>query len=207
MWRVANVSMCFFYMHCHFTTPVQTGRKPTGQFSWNKTSEFTSKNDPSFAPQWQEPVHREAGATRPRTSALPKSQIYWLDWWHLLCGYCAGVVFPADWVKMANLRNLYPLSFPRLGRLSLLSVITHRLRWLLAVQLTTQMYMRKAQVGLLAVQLILRRILTLLSNHMKKYKPRTPKLLLIYRDFQNTFHFGKVAWIPVTLKYRCHFWG
>ena len=24
-----------FYMRWHFTTPVQTGRKPTGQFSWN----------------------------------------------------------------------------------------------------------------------------------------------------------------------------
>ena len=37
MCGVASVSMCFFYMHCHCTAPVQTGRKPTGQYSWNKT--------------------------------------------------------------------------------------------------------------------------------------------------------------------------
>jgi len=61
------------------------------------------------------------------------------------------------------------LRFPRSGRLSLVpSVKMHRLRWLLAVQLTTQtlrwllaaqlttqMYMMEDQVGLLAVQLIL----------------------------------------------------
>ena len=70
-------------MHCHFTTPVQTGRKPTGQFSCNKTSEFTIRKDPSFAPQWQEPVHREAGARRPWTSALPKEEINGEEVWQM----------------------------------------------------------------------------------------------------------------------------
>ena len=36
MCGVASVSMGFFYMHCHFTTPVQTRRQPKRTIFWEE---------------------------------------------------------------------------------------------------------------------------------------------------------------------------
>ena len=58
----ASASMCFFYMPYHFTTPhkpAQTTRKPKRTILSEQISVFTSKHDPQFASQWQEPVHRD----------------------------------------------------------------------------------------------------------------------------------------------------
>ena len=57
-----------------------------GQSSGKKTSEFTSKHDPSFAPQWQETVHREAGARRP-LRLQPSQKRRWME---RKSGKCTG---------------------------------------------------------------------------------------------------------------------
>ena len=78
----ASVSMCFFYMCCHFTT-----RKPEEsqdrQSSWKITFEFTSKHDTSVAQQWQEPVRREAGATRLPNFSPPKEEMNGEEVWQM----------------------------------------------------------------------------------------------------------------------------
>ena len=53
-----------------------------GQSSGKKTSEFTSKHDPSFAPQRQETVHREAGARRPLDFS-PKEEMNGEEVWQM----------------------------------------------------------------------------------------------------------------------------
>ena len=89
--------------------------------------------------------------------------------------------------ESAGLALFRSLTVPLLGSVLLAAVVLwllvvscgavwiHSLMWLLAVQLTTQIYKRKGLVGLLAVQLILQSILTGLRNQVKKLKKTVKK--------------------------------
>ena len=81
MCRVASVSMCLFmfvYMRWYFTTLVLVqSRKPKWTIFWEENFGAHIKNMIHHLRQWQEPIHQEAGARRPLTSALPKRR--WME--------------------------------------------------------------------------------------------------------------------------------